>query len=74
MELVNSVSYERYAKMRDTKNLTDYRVADMAGIPKSTFSDWKVGRSKPKMEKLFKICHVLGVTLDELIFTEESEA
>lgn len=72
VELINSISYERYANIRDAENLTDYRVADLAGIPRSTFSDWKGGRSKPKVEKLFKICRVLNVTLDDLIFAEEA--
>lgn len=72
MELINAITYERYAAIRDAEQLTDYRVADLADIPRSTFSDWKAGRSKPKVEKLFKICRALGMTLDDLIFAEEA--
>lgn len=50
--------------LRDEKELTDYKVSEMTGIPKSTFSDWKSGRSVPKIEKLKKIADCFGVTVD----------
>ncbi len=58
--------YERYCMIRDSKGLRDSNVAAMANIGKSTFSDWKSGRSTPKQEKLTKIANALGVTLDYL--------
>ena len=59
--------YERYSELRDKKGVTDYKVATAAGIPKSTFSDWKSGRSKPKADKLFKIAQVLEVPMETLM-------
>lgn len=59
--------YTKYAVVRDLKNMTDYAVAQAAGIPASTFSDWKSGRSKPKLEKLTKIAKVLGCSIEALI-------
>ena len=53
-------------QLRDSKNLNDSAVSKATGIERSTFSDWKSGRSKPKLEKLIKIADFLGVTLDEL--------
>ena len=44
--------YEKYVELRDKKGVTDYRVSVDTGITKSTFADWKSGRSKPKMDKL----------------------
>ena len=44
--------YKKYVELRDTKGDTDYKVAVDTGITKSTFSDWKNGRSKPKFDKL----------------------
>ena len=35
--------YGNYAKIRDQKGVTDYRVSVETGIPKSTFSEWKSG-------------------------------
>ena len=61
------MSYIKYAEHRDEKGITDYRVAVETGIPKSTFSDWKNNRSKPKVEKLIKIANYLDVSIEELI-------
>jgi repressor LexA len=54
--------YERYARVRDDRGLTDAEVGRRTGISKSTFSDWKRGKSTPKADKLFRIAQVLGVT------------
>lgn len=56
------ISYESYSKIRDSKGLKDGNVAELAGIGRSTFSDWKSGRSVPKEAKLMKIAAALGVT------------
>lgn len=61
--------YAKYAKRRDELNLTDYSVASQTGIAPSTISDWKSGKSKPKMDKLAKIAKVLNVPLE--FFLEE---
>ena len=58
--------YEIYCKLRDSRNVKDADVSKATGITKSTFSDWKNGRSKPKDEKLLKIADYFGVTLDYL--------
>jgi len=55
------MTYEEYAKIRDEKNLSDAQVAKKAGIGRSTFSDWKSGRSKPKDEKMRKIAEALDI-------------
>ena len=54
--------YKRYVELRDKKGVTDYKVSLETGIPKSTFSEWKSGRSNPKIEKLKKIADYFGVT------------
>lgn len=57
-------------ELRDSKGLTDYKVSLDTGITKSTFSDWKNGRSEPKLEKLSKIADYFGVTVDYFINKE----
>ena len=47
--------YEIYCKLRDKRGVRDADVSKATGISKSTFSDWKSGRSKPKNEKLKKL-------------------
>ena len=56
--------YEKYVLLRDERSLTDYRVSEDTGITKSTFSDWKTGRSKPKVDKLKILADYFGVSIE----------
>ena len=56
--------YEKYVELRDKKGVTDYRVSVDTGITKSTFTDWKSGRSKPKMDKLSILADYFGVSIE----------
>ena len=58
---------EIYIKLRDKAGVRDSDVAKNTGIPQSTFSDWKKGKSSPKHEKLQKIADYFGVSLDYLL-------
>lgn len=62
--------YTKYVELRDNKGITDYRVSIETGIPKSTFSDWKSGRSKPKVDKLILLAQYFGVSLDTFFAKE----
>ena len=44
--------YAKYAQLRDERQLTDYRVAKETNIAAATFSAWKTGTYKPKVDKL----------------------
>lgn len=57
------MKYEVYAELRDKKGVSDYRVSQETGITKSTFSDWKSGRSNPKIEKIKKLADYFGVPI-----------
>ena len=59
--------YERYCALRDDLNLRDADVANRTHISKSTFVDWKKGKSKPNAEKLLKIAKVLGTNVEYLM-------
>lgn len=59
--------YAKYVKLRDSKGMTDADVSKKTEIPRSTFTDWKSGRSNPKLEKLMKIANALGVSIEEFI-------
>lgn len=64
--------YDVYCKLRDQKGVRDADVVNATGITKSTFSDWKSGRSNPKADKLQKIADYFGVSLDYLTTGKES--
>ena len=61
--------YEKFLKLLELHNIKPADVARATGIYTSTFSDWKSGRSKPKMEKLQKIADYFGVPVS--YFTDE---
>ncbi len=62
--------YKKYVKLRTEKNVTDYQVSKETGISKSTFSDWKNGRSEPKIEKLKLLAKYFNVTVDYFVNEE----
>lgn len=59
--------YARYTELRDAKGIRDADVSKATNIPASTFTDWKTGKSKPKLEKLLKIAEYFEVSVEELI-------
>lgn len=56
--------YEKFAKLLAQKGVSAYAVSKATGIPRSTFSDWKAGRSVPKAMKLKKIAEYFCVNVD----------
>lgn len=56
--------YKKYVVLREKKRVTDYRVAEETGITKSTFTDWKNGRSKPKFDKLLILAKYFDVPVE----------
>lgn len=61
-------SYDRYAKIRDLRGLTDYKVAKLGNIKGGTapISNWKNGKYILKKDKMQSIANVLDVSLDYL--------
>ena len=63
--------YEIYCKLRDEKGCKDADVAKATGITKSTFSDWKSGRSNPKLDKLLILAKYFDVPVEYFAETED---
>lgn len=61
--------YSKFAELLKENSVTAYRVAKETGIPTSTLSDWKTGRSTPKIDKLQKIANYFNVSITH--FTDE---
>lgn len=62
--------YETYARLRDERGYSDYRVAKETGIGAATLSDWKNNISKPKLDKLCIIAKLFSVSLEDLVEEE----
>lgn len=61
------MSYQAFDRLLKLHGATVYRVAKSTGIPASTFTDWKNGRSVPKTEKLRRIADFFEVPLETLL-------
>lgn len=66
--------YERFEKLLSQRGLKAADVANATGIGRSTFSDWKSGRSRPKSDKMNKIAEFLGTTADYLSGTDSDSS
>ena len=69
-----SMDYSRFENLLKLNNTTVYRVSKATGIPGSTFTDWKNGRSFPKSDKLRKIADYFEVSLDLLLGTDSGKS
>ena len=56
--------YEKFERLISEKGITSYKVAKETGLTPTVFSDWKAGRSKPKVDKLLIIAKYFGVPLE----------
>lgn len=59
--------YEIYQKLLDMNGVKSADVSRATGISNMTFSDWKKGKSTPKMDKIEKIAKYFGVTADYMM-------
>lgn len=59
--------YKKFADLLEKENKTAYRVSKDTGINESTLSQWKSGRSEPKIDKLKKIADYFGVNVDYFV-------
>lgn len=55
--------YEKYAKLRDKKGITDYRVAKDLGFARSYLSGMKQGLFTPKFDNLNKLAAYFDVPI-----------
>lgn len=58
--------YKNYQKIIDERGISSYKVHKETGVPQSSLSDWKKGRSVPKIDKMQKIADYLNVSVDYL--------
>lgn len=59
--------YEKFVALLEKSGKTAYRVSKDTGINACVFSDWKSGKSKPKIDKLKKLADYFGVTLEYFV-------
>ncbi len=65
--------YEIFTSLLDKTGKKASDVSKATGIPASTFSDWKKGKSAPKADKLQLIAEFFGVSLEYMMTGKEKE-
>lgn len=65
--------FEIFDKLRLDRGLSMYKVAKDTGIAQSTLSEWKTGKTNPKIDKIEVLANYFGVTVDYLLGNEEKE-
>ena len=56
--------YEKFASLLNKNDKTAYQVSKDTGIAQSVLSDWKTGRSNPKVDKLKILANYFGVPIE----------
>ena len=56
--------YEKFLYLLEINKVTPYRVAKETGISQTLFTNWKQGRSEPKLSSLQKISKYFGVSIE----------
>lgn len=54
-------------RLREEKGMTQAELADMLGVTAAAVSKWENGASKPKIDILFSLAKIFGVTPEELM-------
>lgn len=65
--------YEIFAKLMKSKGCSAYQVSKATGVAQSTLSDWKNGKTEPKLDKMKKIADYFNVSVEYLTTGKENE-
>ena len=57
-------SYKKYEELLLKNNTTSYKVAKDTGLYSTLFSDWKSGKSCPKVGKIKILADDFGVSIE----------
>lgn len=57
---------ERIKKIRKSKGISQYKLADGIGIAQNTISGWETDRNEPTIFSCILLADYFGITLDEL--------
>ena len=58
--------------IRESKNLTQYDLAALIGVNRSSVAMWETGEAMPRADKLVKLAEILGCTVDDLLKDSKS--
>ena len=59
--------YEKIDKLREEKGWKIYKLAEVAGVSKSTIYNWRDRHSNPSLIVLDSLCGALGITIIDFL-------
>ena len=59
--------YSKFEQLLSERNISTFKVSKDTNIAASTFSDWKHGKSKPKIDKLMILSKYFKVPITYFI-------
>jgi len=67
LDLDMSAFAERLKLLRQARNITQVRLAELLAVDPRAYSRWERGDNIPHLDTLIKIADIIQVTLDELV-------
>lgn len=61
-------------QLREARGLTQDQIAQLSGVPRSTWASLESGAANPTLSVLSRVAHVLQVSLEELVSSPHGEA
>lgn len=62
---------EKIYKLRTEKNLSQGELSELLEVSRQSVSKWENGAATPDLDKIIKLSEIFGITIDELIKSEE---
>ena len=66
-------SYKKYAELLAKNNISSYKVSKDTGLYSPLFSEWKSGKSVPKVDKIKIIADYFGVSIEYFLEGEPAK-
>lgn len=63
----------RITSLRTELGLSQFQLGKLLGVSDKAVSKWENGNAKPRMATCYRLADVLGVSLDELLSSRNSE-
>ncbi|MBQ3408466.1 MAG: helix-turn-helix transcriptional regulator [Clostridia bacterium] len=63
---------ENLMRLRKQKELSQEEFANEINVTRQTVSKWELGISTPDMDKLVQMASFFGITVDDLVNSEEA--
>lgn len=65
---------EKISKLRTTNKMSQGDLAEKLNVSRQSISKWETNASVPELDKLIQLCDLFGISLDELVRSDNLDA